>query len=86
MTRMITVLVTLASLAWLSVPAMAQQPMSDCDKWVAKINVEVGTRADEASNNARTKVDEISKLCKDGKTADAEKIAKDTMATLGIKP
>jgi hypothetical protein len=86
MTRMITVLVTLASLAWLSAPAMAQQPMIDCDKWVAKINVEVGTRADEASNNARTKVDEISKLCKDGKTADAEKIAKDTMATLGIKP
>lgn len=86
MTRMITVLVTLASLAWLSAPAMAQPPTSDCDKWVAKINVEVGTRADEASNNARTKVDEIAKLCKDGKTADAEKIAKDTMATLGIKP
>jgi len=86
MTRMITVLVALASLAWLVAPAIAQQPMSDCDKWVAKINVEVGTRADDASNNARTKVDEITKLCKDGKTADAEKIAKDTMATLGIKP
>jgi len=25
-------------------------------------------------------------MCKDGKTADAEKIAKETMATLGIKP
>ena len=86
MTRMITVLVALASLAWLVAPAIAQQPMSDCDKWVAKINVEVGTRADDASNNARTKVDEITKLCKDGKTADAEKIAKETMATLGIKP
>jgi len=86
MTRMITVVMALVSLAWLSVPVMAQQPMSDCDKWVAKINVEVGTRADEASNNARTKVDEIAKLCKEGRTADAEKIAKDTMATLGIKP
>jgi hypothetical protein len=86
MTRMITVLVALASLAWLSAPAMAQQPMSDCEKWVAKINVEVGTRADEASNNARVKVDEIAKMCKDGRTAEAEKIAKDTMATLGIKP
>jgi hypothetical protein len=86
MTRMITVLVALTSLAWLAAPAIAQQPMSDCDKWVAKINVEVGTRADEASNNARTKVDEITKLCKDGKTTDADKIAKDTMATLGIKP
>ena len=53
---------------------------------MAKINVEVGTRADEASNNARAKVDEIAKMCKDGKTADAEKIARTTMATLGIKP
>jgi hypothetical protein len=86
MTRMITAVVALASLAWLSAPVMAQQPMSDCEKWVAKINVEVGTRADEASNNARAKVDEIAKMCKDGRTADAEKIAKDTMATLGIKP
>jgi len=86
MKRMITAVVALASLAWLAAPAMAQQPMSDCEKWVAKINVEVGTRADEASNNARAKVDEITKMCKDGKTADAEKIAKETMATLGIKP
>jgi hypothetical protein len=86
MTRTITTVVALASLAWLSAPAMAQQPMSDCEKWVAKINVEVGTRADEASNNAREKVDQITKMCKEGKTADAEKIAKETMATLGIKP
>jgi len=83
---MMTAVMALVSLAWLSAPVMAQQPMSDCDKWVAKINVEVGTRADEASNNARTKVEEIAKLCKEGRTADAEKIAKDTMATLGIKP
>jgi hypothetical protein len=86
MTRTITTVVALASLAWLAALAMAQQPMSDCEKWVAKINVEVGTRADDASNNARVKVDEITKMCKDGKTADAEKIAKETMATLGIKP
>jgi hypothetical protein len=86
MTRTITTVVALASLAWLSASAMAQQPMSDCEKWVAKINAEVGTRADDASNNARVKVDEITKMCKDGKTADAEKVAKETMATLGIKP
>jgi hypothetical protein len=86
MTRTITTVVALASLAWLAALAMAQQPMSDCEKWVAKINVEVGTRADDASNNARVKVDEITKMCKEGKTADAEKIAKETMATLGIKP
>ena len=31
------------------------------------------------------KVDEIAKMCKEGKTAEAEKIAMDTMANLGIK-
>ncbi len=86
MARTITVVLALICLAWLSVPGLAQQSMSDCDKWVAKINAEVGIRADEASHAARMKVDEITKMCKDGKTAEAEKVAKDTMATLGIKP
>jgi hypothetical protein len=67
-------------------PATAQQPMSDCDKWVARINTEVGTRVDEASHAARMKVDQIAKMCKDGQTVEAEKIAKETMATLGLKP
>jgi hypothetical protein len=86
MPRMICAFLALVCIGWFAAPATAQQSMSDCDKWVAKINVEVGIRADEASNNARAKVDEIAKLCRDGRTADAEKIAKDTMATLGIKP
>jgi hypothetical protein len=86
MARTITVVLALICLAWLSAPGLAQQSMSDCDQWVAKINAEVGIRADEASHAARMKVDEIAKMCKDGKTAEAEKAAKDTMATLGIKP
>jgi len=86
MARTITVVLVLICLAWLSAPGLAQQSMSDCDKWVAKINAEVGIRADEASHAARMKVDEITKMCKDGKTAEAEKVAKDTMVTLGIKP
>jgi len=86
MVRTITVLLALTCLAWLSALAMAQPSMSDCDKWIAKINTEVGVRADEASHAARMKVEEITKMCKDGKTAEAEKAAKETMATLGIKP
>ena len=86
MARTITVVLALICLVWLAAPVLAQQSMSDCDKWVAKINAEVGVRADEASHAARMKVEEITKMCKDGKTAEAEKVAKDTMATLGIKP
>ena len=86
MTRKICALLALVGIGWLSAPATAQQAMSDCDKWVARINTEVGTRADEASHAARMKVDQIAKMCKDGKTAEAEKAAKETMAALGIKP
>ena len=86
MARTITVVLALICLVWLAAPVLAQQSMSDCDKWVAKINAEVGVRADEASHAARMKVEEITKMCKDGKTAEVEKVAKDTMATLGIKP
>ena len=83
MTRMICALVALVCIGWLSAPATAQQSMSDCDKWVARVNSEVGTRADEASHAARMKIDQIARMCKDGKTAEAEKAAKETMATLG---
>jgi len=85
MARTITILVALVCLAWLAAPAMAQQPMGDCDAWVGKINSEVGIRVDDASHNARLKVTEIAQLCKEGKTAEAEQAAKEAMATLGIK-
>jgi len=72
---------------WLSAAATAQQApmMSDCDKWIAKLNSEAGVRVDEAGHNGRMKVDAIAKMCKEGKTTEAEKIAMDTMANLGIK-
>jgi len=73
MVRTITVVLALICLAWLSAPGLAQQSTSDCDKWLAKINTEAGIRADEASHAARMKVEEIAKICKDGKTAEAEK-------------
>ena len=73
---------------WLTAAATAQQAamMSDCDKWIAKINGEAGVRVDEAGHNARLKVDEIAKMCKEGKVAEAQKAATETMANLGIKP
>ena len=87
MTRMTTALLALVSLVWFSAAATAQQaPMqSDCDKWIARINAEAGTRVDEAAWKARQNVDDIYKMCKDGRTADAQRIATDTMAMLGIK-
>ena len=87
MTRTMTTVLALGSLMWLTAAATAQQAptMSDCDKWIATINGEAGVRVDETGHNARMKVDEIAKMCKEGKTAEAEKIAMDTMANLGIK-
>ena len=75
------------SLMWLAASATAQQtPMaSDCDKWIAKINSEVGVRVDEAGYNARVKADEIARMCKEGKMDEAQKTATETMANLGIK-
>jgi hypothetical protein len=68
-------------------PVVAQQPMmSDCEKWVGKITTEAGMRFDEASYSAKTRAEEIAKMCKAGQTAEAEKAAKETMARLGIRP
>jgi hypothetical protein len=88
MTRTMTTVLTLVSLVCLSAVATAQPApmMSDCDKWVARINGEAGVRVDEAGHNARMKVDEIAKMCKEGRMAEAQKAATETMANLGIKP
>ena len=88
MTRTMTAVLILGSLLWLSAAATAQQaPMtSDCERWIARINGEAGVRVDEAGHNARQKVDEIAKMCKEGKMAEAQKAATETMANLGIKP
>lgn len=71
MLRTMFVMFTLVSLMWMSAAAMAQQAsmMSDCDKWIAKINAEAGDRVDEASYTAKQKVDDIARMCKEGKMA-----------------
>jgi predicted lipoprotein len=67
-------------------PAAAQQPaMDDCTKMVAAIRAEAGRRFDAASYTAKMKADEATKLCKEGKKADAEKVTKETAASLGLK-
>jgi hypothetical protein len=70
----------------MSGPVFAQQPTaSDCSKWIARINDEAGMRLDDASYDAKVKAERIAQLCKDGKTAEAEKMAKEVMASLGLK-
>jgi len=87
MTSTRAALLAVVSLMWLAAAATAQQtPMaSGCDKWIAKINSEVGVRVDEAGYNARVKADEIARMCKEGKMDEAQKTATETMANLGIK-
>ena len=87
MTRMTTAGLAFVSLVWFSAAAMAQQTPkpSDCDQWIARINAEAGVRADEAAWRARQNVDAIYKMCKDGNMTEAQRIATDTMAILGIK-
>ena len=55
-------------------------------KWVNAINTATAQRFDPASAQAKAQVVAIASMCKQGKTADAEKAAKETMASLGIKP
>ena len=75
-----------AVLAAISGPVSAQQPTAaDCTKWVDRINVEAGQRLDDAGYDAKLKAERIVQLCKDGKMADAEKMAKEVMANLGLK-
>jgi len=87
MTSTRAALLAVVSLMWLAAAATAQQTLmaSDCDKWIAKINSEVGVRVDEAGYNARVKADEIARMCKEGKMDEAQKTATETMANLGIK-
>jgi hypothetical protein len=87
MTSTRAAVLAVVSLMWLAAVATAQQmPMaSDCDKWIDKINSEVGVRVDEAGFNARVKADEIARMCKEGKMDEAQKTATETMTNLGIK-
>jgi len=65
----------------LSTPAYAFQ----CPKLVKQLNDSVSKRYDAAAANAKIKAAEANALHGAGKHAEAEKVAKDALATLGIK-
>ncbi|PYM20073.1 MAG: hypothetical protein DMD81_02690 [Candidatus Rokuibacteriota bacterium] len=73
-----SVLIAVATL-FTAGPALAFQ----CPKLVNEIRDKVGNRMDNTANDAKAKADEAEKLHKDGKHAEAEKLAKDTLAALG---
>ena len=79
-------LVAAAVIVALSSPVLAQQPSTDdCNKMLARIMAEADYRLDDASHAAKQKATQIADLCKKGQTAEAEKLAKETLASLGIK-
>jgi hypothetical protein len=65
----------------LSTPAYAFQ----CPKLVKQLNDETARRFDAAAANAKVKAAEASALHGAGKHAESEKVAKDALASLGIK-
>jgi len=65
----------------LSTPAFAFQ----CPKLVKQLNDATAQRYDAAAANAKVAATQASALHAAGKHAEAEKMAKDALATLGIK-
>ena len=62
-------------------PAFAFQ----CPKLVQQINATAGNRFDAAAAQARVDAASAAKLHAEGKHAESEKMAKDTLAKLGVK-
>lgn len=62
-------------------PALAFQ----CPKLVAQINGEANRRFDNTAYDAKMKAAEATKLHAEGKHAESEKVAKETLARLGVK-
>jgi hypothetical protein len=78
--------VSAVRLAAMAGPAVAQQPMmDDCAKMTAGITAEAGRRFDAASYDAKMKAANATKLCREGKKAEAEKLTKEAAASLGMK-
>ena len=76
----LTAVVALTALT-LSSPAFAFQ----CPKLVKQLNDETARRFDAAAANAKVKAAEANALHAAGKHAESEKVAKDALASLGIK-
>ena len=62
-------------------PALAFQ----CPKLVQQINATAGNRFDAAAAQARVDATTVAKLHAEGKHAESEKAAKETLAKLGVK-
>jgi hypothetical protein len=73
----VTALVTLL----LASPALASQ----CLALIGKIQAEAGGRFDDAGYDARMKADQAEQLHKEGKHAEAEKVAQEGLTRLGLK-
>jgi hypothetical protein len=76
----LTAVVVLTALT-LSTPAFAFQ----CPKLVKQLNDATAQRYDAAATNAKVQAAEANALHAAGKHAEAEKVAKDALASLGIK-
>lgn len=58
---------------------------SQCPKLVAQINAEAGRRFDNTAYDAKMKAAQATKLHSEGKHAESEKLAKETLGRLGVK-
>lgn len=65
----------------IATPALASQ----CPKLVKQINDAAGNRFDATAAQARVDAGKAQKLHAEGKHAESEKAAKDTLAKLGVK-
>ena len=76
-------LIALSALVMLAIasPAFAFQ----CPKLVKQINDTVSNRFDAAAVQGKLDAAEAAKLHAEGKHAESEKLAKDTLAKLGVK-
>ena len=81
MLRVAVIAAAAVTVVTLSTPAFAFQ----CPKLVQQLNAATATRFDAAAANAKQAAAEANALHAAGKHAEAEKTAKDALATLGIK-
>lgn len=58
---------------------------SSCPKLIAQINADAGRRFDNTAYDAKLKAAQATKLHAEGKHADSEKLAKETLGRLGVK-
>lgn len=56
-----------------------------CPKLITQINAAAGNRFDAAASEAKEKAAVAQKLHAEGKHADAEKVAKEALARLGVR-